>query len=59
MGSHPAFSHPTSAMPWYLQPLMALLPMVFVVPAHPEAYVPQEVKVPAVHPKVLQEKAMG
>lgn len=46
-------------MPWYLQPLMALLPMVFVVPAHPEAYVPQEVKVPAVHPKVLQEKAMG
>lgn len=58
LGSHLVVSHPTWPMPWYLQPLMALLPMVFGVPAHLEVYVLQEVEVPGVHPKVLQEEAM-
>lgn len=58
-GLHPALSRPTWAMPWYLQPLMALLPMAFEVPTHLEVYVPQEVEVLGVHPKVLQKEAVG
>jgi len=46
-------------MPWYLQPPMVLLPTAFGVPAHLEAYVPQEVEVPGIHPKVLQEEVVG
>lgn len=59
VGSHSTFSHLTWAMPWYLQPLTTFLTVALGAPPHLEVYVLQEVEVLGIHPKVLQEEAVG